>query len=693
MKFFTYLMAAGALMIGCSVQSVHAQNYKWVKGTAASLATSKITHDLSSNVITSGTYSGDVDFNFSNAVADTAFLYGGGSFLAKYNATGNYNWCMKLGNNGDTLITIKAVQADDSGNVYIAGEFKGVVDFNPSNAVADTAIEVSAYLSNAYRNSMYVARYNHDGTFGWVMNLGGYLPQVWDMALVNSKLYLTGSISTFTTATPAFRNVDFNPSKLPADTLYLPAATGTPSGRHNPFFAVYNLNAQLIIAKRVYGASTFRGQSIDADAAGNIYMGGTLRGTHDLNPSLNAADTFFLTGTQGQFLASYTDTGAFRWAVPVPAEDNYGFVSPENPIIVKTTKNNKVLVSGLFKSTIDFNPGTNPADTLMLTSSAGSSGSSYLVTFDTAGHFITANTLLASGQGDRINAIATDDSGQVYIAGEFNGTADFNFSNAPADTLSMTSAGTGIDPDIFFAKYSNTGSLIWARKVGNSEAQYVTGLTISDKTLYLFGKFGGDVVFNPMPPVDVSSRLMGSGTYLAAYHAYPPSSAKQLLSYAFTTPAATGTITATDSVLVSLPAGTNITNLIASFTVSPLANVKVGTTAQVSGTTTNDFTNGVVYSVIAEDSSSKDYYVKVTVALPPVGIGEVEQEDALFKVWPNPTDGKLNFSMPTDVTLYDISGKMVLSAHNVGGLSVTALPAGTYILENGKGQKRKIMIQ
>lgn len=690
MKFFTYLMAGSALLLACSGNPATAQNYKWVKGTSVSLTTAKIAMDGAGNVLTSGTFTGDVDFNFSNGAADTAFLYGGGSFLAKYDADGNYGWSIRLGNNADTLINIKAVQSDDSGNVYITGEFKGVVDFNPSNGAADTAIETSAFLSNAYRNAMYVARYNADGSFGWVMNLGGYLPQVWDMALRNQKLYITGSISTFTTAPVLFRNVDFNPSKLQADTFYLPAAPGTTSGRHNPFFAVYDLNAHLVAAKRLYGTIVFRGQGIDADAAGNIYIGGTLRGTHDLNPSLNPADTFFLAGTQGQFLASYTDTGAFRWAVPVLAEDNYGFVSPENPFIVKATGNGNVYVSGLFKSTIDFNPGAAPGDTLSLTASAGNGGSSYLAHYDTAGHFIKAHTLQASGEGDRINAIATDDSGHVFIAGEFNGTADFNFSALPADTANLKSAGTNIDPDIFFAKYDSNDALVWARKVGNAESQYLTGMAVRGKDLRIYGRFGGDVVFNPMPPVDASSRLMGGGTYLAAYRTYPPSSAKQLLTYSFATPAATGTITASDSVLVTVPAGTTVNGLVANFTVSPLAIATVGATAQVSGTTANNFSNVVTYTIMAEDSSTRDYYVKVTVELP-IGIDEISQDNASFKVWPNPASNQLNFEHPADVKLFDINGKLVLSATKVRALPIGRLAAGVYILENEQGQKRKII--
>jgi hypothetical protein len=94
------------------------------------------------------------------------------------------------------------------------------------------------------------------------------------------------------------------------------------------------------------------------------------------------------------------------------------------------------------------------------------------------------------------------------------------------------------------------------------------------------------------------------------------SSLKQLLTFQFAglTPAVTGTINETaKTVSVTVPYGTNVTALIATFTSSPLSTVKVGTTAQVSGTTANNFTSPVTYTVVAEDATTQAYVVTVTV--------------------------------------------------------------------------------
>ena len=69
----------------------------------------------------------------------------------------------------------------------------------------------------------------------------------------------------------------------------------------------------------------------------------------------------------------------------------------------------------------------------------------------------------------------------------------------------------------------------------------------------------------------------------------------------------------THTVALTVPFGTDVTQLVATFTTTG-ASVKVGSTAQVSGTTANDFTSPVTYTVTAADTSTQTYVVTVTVA-------------------------------------------------------------------------------
>jgi hypothetical protein len=88
------------------------------------------------------------------------------------------------------------------------------------------------------------------------------------------------------------------------------------------------------------------------------------------------------------------------------------------------------------------------------------------------------------------------------------------------------------------------------------------------------------------------------------------SSAKEITSFSIL--GQTGTIGA-NTVAVTVPFGTNVTALVATFTISG-ASVNIAGTNQVSGATANNFATQLVYTVVAPDSTTKEYTVTVTVA-------------------------------------------------------------------------------
>ena len=95
----------------------------------------------------------------------------------------------------------------------------------------------------------------------------------------------------------------------------------------------------------------------------------------------------------------------------------------------------------------------------------------------------------------------------------------------------------------------------------------------------------------------------------------PPSEEANILTYTIPNQVGTSSINATEkTVKVTVPYGTNVTNLVATFTLSDYASAKVGTTDQVSGSTANDFTNPVVYTITAEAGNTKDWTVTVVEA-------------------------------------------------------------------------------
>jgi len=92
---------------------------------------------------------------------------------------------------------------------------------------------------------------------------------------------------------------------------------------------------------------------------------------------------------------------------------------------------------------------------------------------------------------------------------------------------------------------------------------------------------------------------------------------------AFTVPNQAGTTTINESsttIALTMPYGTDITALVATFTITG-SSVAVGSTTQESGTTTNDFTSPVIYTVTAADTTAQDYTVTVTVNPAPTTSG------------------------------------------------------------------------
>ena len=85
------------------------------------------------------------------------------------------------------------------------------------------------------------------------------------------------------------------------------------------------------------------------------------------------------------------------------------------------------------------------------------------------------------------------------------------------------------------------------------------------------------------------------------------------------------------TIAVTLPSGTNVTAQVATFSTSG-ASVKVGSTAQVSTVTPNNFTSPVAYIVTAEDATTATYTVTVTVAATSGPVAPVMGETARFVI-------------------------------------------------------------
>ncbi|MBK8192109.1 MAG: T9SS type A sorting domain-containing protein [Lewinellaceae bacterium] len=89
-----------------------------------------------------------------------------------------------------------------------------------------------------------------------------------------------------------------------------------------------------------------------------------------------------------------------------------------------------------------------------------------------------------------------DASGNVYTAGYYSGTVDFNPGNG---IFNLTSAG-GINNDIFILKLDALGNFVWAKSMGGTthDEAYSIALDASGN-VYSTGYFGASADFDPGP--------------------------------------------------------------------------------------------------------------------------------------------------------------------------------------------------
>jgi hypothetical protein len=91
-----------------------------------------------------------------------------------------------------------------------------------------------------------------------------------------------------------------------------------------------------------------------------------------------------------------------------------------------------------------------------------------------------------SAGGDAGQTVAVDGSGNIVVAGYFQGTVNFG-------SGTLTSAG---GYDLFLAKYSATGACLWATRFGSTGDEFVKSVAVdSSGNIVVAGKFTGSANF------------------------------------------------------------------------------------------------------------------------------------------------------------------------------------------------------
>jgi hypothetical protein len=429
-----------------------------IGGSGADMGYS-IAVDDSSNIYATGFFSGTVDFDPSPLAVNNLTSNGArDAFVVKLDSSGNFVWAANVGSVSDDYC--KSIAVDNDGNVYTTGYFQGTSDFDPSPANYDIA---SASFGH---HDVYVLKLDVNGNLVWAKTFTG------SDEIQSTGIAVDASGNVYTTG-QFHGTIDFDPG------------TGTDNhtatADHNAFVCKLDTDGNYIWAKDFDGDASTMGDGIDVDNSGNVYTTGSLLGTADFDPGTGTAN-LTSEGYFDLYVSKLDANGDYVWAKSI---GQVGEITAEYSRSIVVDGGGNVYTTGTFSDTIDFDPGAGVAN---LVSDGGFDA--HVLKMDTDGNYIWAKNL-GGEQGAGGYAIAVDLAGNVYTAGGFFDTADFN-PGAAYDTLIAYGSN-----DIYLSKLDANGNFLWAHSMGGGSSDVGLGIAVDQyENVYSTGYFGGTAWFD-----------------------------------------------------------------------------------------------------------------------------------------------------------------------------------------------------
>lgn len=263
---------------------------------------------------------------------------------------------------------------------------------------------------------------------------------------------------------------------------------GTASFGTTTITSVSNNNYDIFLAKYTHdgtlawvqsaGGSTYDGaSSIAVDATENVYITGSYSGTATFGSTATTS-----TGFYDIFVAKYNSSGVLQWVQSAGgSEYDYG-----NSIAIDGTGN--AYITGRYNGTATFGAITKTsvgADDIFVAKYNGSGAVQWV---QSAGGITN----------DNATSMALDVSGNIYITGDYSGTATFG-------TINKTAVG---GHEIFVAKYDSVGGTwSWVQSAGAANDDYSTSIALDNLGyLCITGNYYGNCTFG-------STTITSAGIY------------------------------------------------------------------------------------------------------------------------------------------------------------------------------------
>lgn len=284
-----------------------------------------------------------------------------------------------------------------------------------------------------------------------------------------------------------FKNtVDFDPG--PGESHL----TSTGSGADG-YIQKLDPDGNLVWVKQIGGIA----YGMALDASGNIFVTGRFTDTADFDPGTGVTN-LISNGSADVFVLKLDPNGEFLWA------KSFGDTQFDRGIAVTADPSGNIYTTGIFWETVDFDPG---AGTTNLTSNG--QGDLFIQKLDPDGNFLWAVSMGEWG-GDECRSMDTDSDGNLYAAGHFYATVDFD---PGPGTVNLTSDSG--PADIFILKLDPDGNFVWVKQMGGINSDFVESIKLDDAgNIYTTGNFEEVANFNAGPSEDSLTAAHGDDMFV-----------------------------------------------------------------------------------------------------------------------------------------------------------------------------------
>ncbi len=269
------------------------------------------------------------------------------------------------------------------------------------------------------------------------------------------------------------------------------SAFTTSSGNYDAFLAKYDASGNVIWAFKIAGSGgdeEVRGVAVDP--SGDVYVTGNFNNTVDFDPSLSSFNLTTAGGTDG-FLAKYSSTGNFLWAV------KFGGSSNENSYKMAADANG-IYITGSYESIpTTFYSYSSPVTktTFFTDSQMNMFGAKY------NSNGIVQWVISGGSNLDDYGIKVIADAASVYFFGIYY--HDMSFKNATGVSGAVLPDEQHNKANTFILQVTQAGNLGWQTNITSSQGgKDVNGWSIAQDAgnLYVTGQSDGNINFKYPTP-------------------------------------------------------------------------------------------------------------------------------------------------------------------------------------------------